>query len=91
MNENSLRIGCINGWYPPLQEGLDKDRCGGMRTGKALKIAEKVVWEESESWILKPKYRDDCKCRVGRSPEFMDLHITSCTVDIIFVRQRLLR
>jgi hypothetical protein len=48
MSENSLRIGCIDGWYLPLQEGLDRNRCGGRRTGKALKIAEKVVWEESE-------------------------------------------
>jgi len=36
-----------------------------------FKIAKKVVWEEPELWIWKPKYRDDDKRRVGRPPEFM--------------------
>ena len=36
-----------------------------------FKIAKKVVWEEPEPWIWKPKYVDDDKRRVGRPPEFM--------------------
>jgi len=36
-----------------------------------FRIAKKVVWEEPEPWIWKPKYTDDSKRRVGRPPEFM--------------------
>jgi len=31
-----------------------------------FKIAKKVVWEEPEPWVWKPKYVDDDKRRVGR-------------------------
>lgn len=36
-----------------------------------FQIAKKVVWEEPEPWIWKPRYRKDDDRRVGRPPKFM--------------------
>jgi hypothetical protein len=38
---------------------------------RTFRIAKKIVWEEPEPWIWKPKYKNDNKRRVGRPPEFM--------------------